>query len=907
MSEFQFQNSPADRKKEIDNFSGNNNLHQKTKKIIRQKQIINTTTKKILISKKENNFQKSPQKIIHSNKIYNRQMVSPQYRKVIPKPQNKIIYHNEEVKEKKENINSNDNNANMNTYKNNTNNIIYNQEDFNNNNYYENEYSEKKKEKKFMKKNTTLSYDLIENKNLFKNNYNYISPKKDSKVFLKKVICSPISVHYTEIKDAELKINKEYKEHIEEIEETEISIKNKIINIWDRVNEEVTECNFSLMAEEDSRNKIIIESYEKKIEELNEIISNLYKERKQMKKGEFPDNKIQSFNFQLKTKNFMPKPKTFTIKNIDKILLYPKPEYQNKVQNIHSLYIPGIISEAKKNIFLNTEEIQIKSGSKNNILKKNSEISEKLNYELEQINAIYIPGQKKEKFSCDKIYGQELCILAKKKKKIFKINHKDSIQLFQNKEKVPLNKMQKRDKILLSGKKLEKNEIQKEVCLIEIYPIQSKFEYEEINNFFIPRQIKPENIIEYNDQFIIESTKKINEFNIEYIESIFFEEILEHIFEIERNQELELLKEKKLYLNSELDIVIGEDIFYDEIPKPENEIQELERFSLLNKKTLVNAFIEKAGEIEIIPDKKIFADFFIENNGWFMIENTKANNEEFEYNEEYKKSQYFNKKKNINYYIPENYSIEDTANFQIISLNVRELYQQKLQGFCIIRREKEINEINTNNYYSINNDNCCCDNRNISNNNYYNSNKLDTNRHIKRKRIVYKNKIHNDYIDENIKYVNTIRSQNYKRFIAIPKSKIECISSDDIFNENKFRNENCYSENESLKGENLLFNNKNNKDNIINNNNIKKINERYNSKILLKNNENNSLNENDNNILNKSLANTHHNYFYSLTNNEYHKSIPIKINDDQYKDKYKTLTERRIFRRKIYRFEEGKN
>ena len=101
MSEFQVQNSPTNQKKEIINFSENNNLHQKTKKIIRQKQIINTTTKKILISKKENNFQKSPQKIVHSNRIYNRQMVSPQYRKIIPKPQNKIIYHNEEVKEKK--------------------------------------------------------------------------------------------------------------------------------------------------------------------------------------------------------------------------------------------------------------------------------------------------------------------------------------------------------------------------------------------------------------------------------------------------------------------------------------------------------------------------------------------------------------------------------------------------------------------------------------------------------------------------------------------------------------------------------------------------------------------------------------------------------------------------------------
>jgi hypothetical protein len=49
--------------------------------------------------------------------------------------------------------------------------------------------------------------------------------------------------------------------------------------------------------------------------------------------------------------------------------------------------------------------------------------------------------------------------------------------------------------------------------------------------------------------------------------------------------------------------------------------------------------------------------------------------------------------KNKDSYIFTNNTIVDTANFQIISLSIRELYQQRLQGFVIYKKEKEPNEI----------------------------------------------------------------------------------------------------------------------------------------------------------------------------------------------------------------------
>ena len=49
--------------------------------------------------------------------------------------------------------------------------------------------------------------------------------------------------------------------------------------------------------------------------------------------------------------------------------------------------------------------------------------------------------------------------------------------------------------------------------------------------------------------------------------------------------------------------------------------------------------------------------------------------------------------KNKDSYIFSNNTIVDTANFQIISVSIRELYQQRLQGFVIYKKEKEPNEI----------------------------------------------------------------------------------------------------------------------------------------------------------------------------------------------------------------------
>ncbi len=56
----------------------------------------------------------------------------------------------------------------------------------------------------------------------------------------------------------------------------------------------------------------MIESYEKKIEELNETITNLLKEKDQNKKRDFTDNIIQSFNFKLKRKSIKKKNEPFS-------------------------------------------------------------------------------------------------------------------------------------------------------------------------------------------------------------------------------------------------------------------------------------------------------------------------------------------------------------------------------------------------------------------------------------------------------------------------------------------------------------------------------------------------------------------------------------------------------------------
>jgi len=463
--------------------NNNNNQNQIPENLINQNEI-NTTTKvkKILISK-NNNLQNSPKRIIQSNRIYNRRVVSPRSYKIINKSPNRTYqaYPTEEAKAETES--NNESNDYMNLYKNNSNGYIYNKEDFNNNNFFQNEsqyeYHQEIKRNNYKK---IVSYDLVKDKKLFQYDYNYISPKKDSKILLKTVICNPINIKYTEIKDAELKTKKE---HIEEFEETEITIRNKIIKIWDGLDQIINECSFSLISDELFDKKLMIESYEKKIEELNETISNLLKEKEQNKKRDFSDNIIQSFNFKLKRKSIKKKKESFSIENINEMFIPPKPKFLNIKQKINDFIIPKI-SKEKDDLYLSIEEIQIKKEQLFNLEQK-----PKILYELEKANDILIPGKPKEKFTSDKIFGQELMILAKKKKKIYKIEYKDTIQLFQEEdEKLPLeaffveeinllgnedilikkleNKIVKRDKIKLVGKKPEKNKLQKKVSLIEI-------------------------------------------------------------------------------------------------------------------------------------------------------------------------------------------------------------------------------------------------------------------------------------------------------------------------------------------------------------------------------------------------------------------------------------------------------
>ena len=142
MSDFHFQiSSNCKRRERFNSNRNNNNYHQNQipENLINQNEI-NTTTKvkKILISK-NNNHQNSPKRIIQSNRIYNRRVVSPRSYKIINKSPNRTYqaYPTEEAKA--ETLSNNESNDYMNLYKNNYNGIIYNKEDFNNNNFYHNE------------------------------------------------------------------------------------------------------------------------------------------------------------------------------------------------------------------------------------------------------------------------------------------------------------------------------------------------------------------------------------------------------------------------------------------------------------------------------------------------------------------------------------------------------------------------------------------------------------------------------------------------------------------------------------------------------------------------------------------------------------------------------------------------
>ena len=897
MSELQIQNSANGQNNTLVFASENNN-----KKIINQEQIISTRkTKKIFISKNVNS-QNSPQRLINSNKIYNRRKVSPKSNKIIQKSPNSLyhLYQAEEIKEENENINNNNTCININTK---SNDYIYKQEDFNNN-FYINELNNIQIKNKNFENNykNQYSYEYIKNKKLSKINYNYISPKNNSKVLLKTVICNPISVRLTEIQNAELNMNKIYKEKIEEIEETEISIKNKIMTIWDNTNKVINENNLSIINEEDLERKNIIESYKKEIEEYKEIITKLKREIEENTKNEYSDNLIQSFNPEQNKARQKSKNNSLVIKKIGEIFIPRKPKFKNIKQKINYFCINKISKPI--NIIQSTGKIIIESID-----------NPKYDYEIIKYNEIFIQG-KKVKFTSDKIYGQELSIIAKKKKRIFQIEQIEPIIIFKN-EKSPLE-INSDEGLCLSG---DDNYF--------LNRFNENNNIEEINNIYIPGLIKPENIIEKGENIIIDDSfnkpdyiieqleplyieplPKISELYKENIDIIFLEEKLrmnlemenldeilikgkeKALYNIEQIEEIILISEnkKKLfsenkiekvdnislytnieYYNNKLDIEIKDDIFYDEIPRPENEIEELEGINYLKEKKLANFLIEKKESL--------------------MIERSDSYEEEenqIEYTKKYKQI-----KNNLDDIIE--YIIEDTANFQIISMSIRELYQQKLQGFSIIKREKELNEIEQDQYFSINNENC---------NEYINKSATNINKYynktydINKKRNIDINKDNYREYNFNTRTINTIISKNYKSFNALPKGNIEYIDPKEIFDENK-NNELYLSGDESSKRK-KIYNNvyqRNINTSEINND----INKRYNSKILLS--KNNYYNNNQIYDLNNKPKEKE--YSFNQTEKKYYKSTPTKINDNQTKSEYTTFSVNRIHKRKIYRFEEG--
>ena len=961
-------------KKLVTKISKNNNIVPGSKNLINKSKIITTTkTKKIIISEKSSNFQGSPTRILNAKKIYN---ISPQ------------IIKAEEVEE-------NNNNTFSNIYinKTNNNNIIYNKEDFNNNNFYANKnkniYNEKTSEI------NTISFDLKTSKKLLNYNHSYISPKKNSKILLKSVYCSPVSVKYTEIKDAELRIRKEYNEQTEIKEETEINIKNKIIKIWDDANECISEYNFSLINDNYNNEKdYLIESYEKKINELNETITILKNEKEyNNNNNEFIPwneiNQIQNINnmvfsseiFNLKSNN-----QSLFISNINNIFIPPKDKFQNIKDNTNSFYI--------------------------------LKISKDINYISTKENDIYIPKIKKQKFTSDTFYGQELCILAKKKKKIYNIEHKD--------------------KIILSEKKYKPNKMQR-TCIVQLYEKQIILEQGELNSILIPEIDKPENTIDTGFYLeILKEPLKKKIFFIESIDNIYYggEGITmpEYVIEIVNSFDI-LINIKRTYImeqnanlfiestpkNFELDIEYGEEIFLEEILKQENSIDYNLSF-VIYKNPKPKYFIQKQKELYIIGENKyILESTFVDE---FIIEGLEAlnndiekekklsefikiNNDQIEilraiknkaFNsneiekiedinlypeikneyfdiiigdnillEEIQKPEYeisesenfiiFNDKNKIkskrkkfdkeetiiskyekSNFKSENNIIEDTVNFQIISLSIRELYQQKLQGFSIFKKEKESHIMQRNNYFSIytkNYNNDIIDintSTNISHNKYQN---VDYNiyKQYEKTRKSYKNKTFYKSASK-FRKINTIKSKNYKTFIAFPCNEIEYINNIDIINKN-LNSDNIYyySDDEFLRGkkfikkfkkniktknENNNYNNKisnnkqiiYNKQNIYENNKYTKINERYMSKILLRkskniNNYENNDNEKDNKDNNKAYTSRQINSTKILEESKYNET-PKKIINYQRKSDYKAFTDNNKIRRKIYRFEEGK-
>jgi hypothetical protein len=268
---------------------------------------------------------------------------------------------------------------------------------------------------------------------------------------------------------------------------------------------------------------------------------------------------------------------------------------------------------------------------------------------------------------------------------------------------------------------------------------------------------KPKNNIEKTNNINIFGKNKDNDLVIEFGDEIIVDKEDRPIYEKQRTQEVKILKKPKMKnikqrtadfqllkkfklksikpknriqkrdniniypkkiknKNNILDIYFGDELFIEKILKPDNKIQRLNGFDILKQLKPQNE-IQINEEIEIISQQKNPLQLIYQKNDLFTIDKftRKPNNnickcDEFEIvkkikqkpiniyqkvsrffvegNEKYKN----NKTSNNN----SNNIIVNNENFQIISVSIRELYQQRLQGFMICKLEKEPYEMEKN-------------------------------------------------------------------------------------------------------------------------------------------------------------------------------------------------------------------